>query len=67
MQEQLLVPGKGIRPAVVTPVTVAEEDKARSVVKGDDFGRLERLVQPPAGKAVSAIPGETSTRQRQYA
>jgi hypothetical protein len=67
MQEQLLVPGKGIRTAVVAPVTVAEEDKAGSIVKGDDFGRPERLAQPSVGKTVSVRPGETSAWQRQCA
>jgi hypothetical protein len=55
VQEQRFIPGKSIRPAVVPPVTVAEEDDAGVVVERDAPGRLIDLGQPPVCQRASAV------------
>lgn len=64
MQEQFLVPGKGIRLAVITSVTVAEENEAGRIVKGDDFGRHESLAQSPVSNSTPDICGDVWAWQR---
>jgi hypothetical protein len=55
VQEQRFIPGKAIRPAVVPPVTVAEENNPGIIVKRDAPGRLKDLGQPPVCQRASTM------------
>jgi hypothetical protein len=45
LEEQVLITRKGICPAVVSPVQVAEKNQPGGVVEGELLGRLEYLCQ----------------------
>jgi hypothetical protein len=64
VKEYLFIPGKGICPAVITPVTIAKKDDPESIVKENFTGRLKHLGQPTMRQGTPNIPGSSRILQR---
>jgi hypothetical protein len=64
LKEYPFIPGKGICPAVVTPVTITEKDDPTSIVKKNFSSCLKHLGQPTMRQGTPNIPGSSRILQR---
>ena len=63
LKEQSFIPGKGIGPAVVPPVAVAEKGDPARIIIEDFLGRLKDFRQAPVRQAAPNIVGDSGVLQ----
>jgi len=65
VEKELLVLGKGIRPAIVPAMTVAKEYDPRGIIKRHPLGGLKYLCQPSVCSYARLVPERARTPSRQ--